>query len=501
MRALRRRRARWLAGLAIASFAVALARNAAAQNHREVPIGGRTASMGGAGVAAGNDSAMPYLNPAGLAGVPADVFAVSASVYGYTQRSIGRFFHPNGFDEASLGPTSVTEESLSAKGITDLPSSVMYMRHVRVSSTMSYVLGVSLVIPSASDDQIVGSFHAVSPRFNGSIGYASSVASGHRDYYVGPSWAVAFGDWLRLGASAYTLYARSYASVSVDGVTQVSGGSFAVGEVRTHRAEESWATAFVPVVGAQLRVWDKLWFGFGVAAPSLHLAGRVTRTTEATNVGDSPAFRSSTSTLDGNQYSDRPLRVDVGVAWDDRKSFSVAADLHWYAARPGAIASIGDRSATEIQSGELTRTYTQRFVDKTDFAQAFDVSIGAELALGKVLALRVGFFTDAAARKAPSQPTRANLNSFRVSRIGASLGLGLTLGSFDTTLGAVYARSTGEFYTADVSSTAALAAGGSVVAVDTTANSVLFVISGAVSAEQAKKVIDESSPIGAPSLP
>lgn len=43
--------------------------------------------MGGATTAAGNDSSMPYLNPAGLTGLPADVLAVSASVQAFSARS------------------------------------------------------------------------------------------------------------------------------------------------------------------------------------------------------------------------------------------------------------------------------------------------------------------------------------------------------------------------------------------------------------------------------
>ena len=51
------------------------------ENLRDVPLGGRTAAMGGAGVAAGADSATPFLNPAGVAGTPHDIISVSASVY------------------------------------------------------------------------------------------------------------------------------------------------------------------------------------------------------------------------------------------------------------------------------------------------------------------------------------------------------------------------------------------------------------------------------------
>jgi hypothetical protein len=48
---------------------------------QNLPLGGRTASMGGAGMAFGRDSAMPYLNPAGLARIPHHTFSLSANLY------------------------------------------------------------------------------------------------------------------------------------------------------------------------------------------------------------------------------------------------------------------------------------------------------------------------------------------------------------------------------------------------------------------------------------
>src|SRR5215510_11457832 len=70
----------------------------AAQNLRDVPLGGRTATMGGAGVAAGHDHAMPFLNPAGIAGTPTDVLSISATVYGYAAAPVPDYYVPNRFD-------------------------------------------------------------------------------------------------------------------------------------------------------------------------------------------------------------------------------------------------------------------------------------------------------------------------------------------------------------------------------------------------------------------
>ena len=97
-----------------------------------VPIGGRTATMGGAGVAAGNDSAMPYLNPAGLAGVPGSIFGVSATVYAYQRLDVERYFFPAPMD-ASLGygEISVGRDTVASSTFMDLPSSVMYFEKRR----------------------------------------------------------------------------------------------------------------------------------------------------------------------------------------------------------------------------------------------------------------------------------------------------------------------------------------------------------------------------------
>src|SRR5690606_12483041 len=104
---------------------MALPTNASAQQH--VPLGGRTATMGGAGVAAGNDSALPYLNPAGLAGVPNDIFGISASLFAYQRRSLDAVFYPNGFPY-SFGPVRVEHEEIASTRTFELPGSVMYFK-------------------------------------------------------------------------------------------------------------------------------------------------------------------------------------------------------------------------------------------------------------------------------------------------------------------------------------------------------------------------------------
>ena len=91
---------------------------------------------------------MPYLNPAGLSAVPKDIFAVSAAVYSYTHRSVENFFYPTG----TIAALGIKEDSSSfATGsIAELPSSVMYFRHLDpAESKIQQKIGISLIISAA----------------------------------------------------------------------------------------------------------------------------------------------------------------------------------------------------------------------------------------------------------------------------------------------------------------------------------------------------------------
>ncbi|MBN2715794.1 MAG: hypothetical protein JXX14_08060, partial [Deltaproteobacteria bacterium] len=61
--------------------------------HANLPLGGKTASMGGAGTAAGKDSAMPLINPAGFSQVPHHTLSLSASLYRFEQITVDDFFY------------------------------------------------------------------------------------------------------------------------------------------------------------------------------------------------------------------------------------------------------------------------------------------------------------------------------------------------------------------------------------------------------------------------
>jgi hypothetical protein len=466
-----------------------------AQNYRELPIGGRTATMGGAGTAAGNDSAMPYLNPAGLAGVPGDIFAVSATAYSYTQRSYQNFFFPSGPPPA-LG-YQAQSESFSTTSIGETPSSVMYFRDLSgPKSTIQHRVGVSLVIPGARSVDLVAS--ASGKVGNGAGQQLETAAITERDtvYYLGPTYAVGLRDWLRLGVSLYGIYRRQVSTNNATLTQSLLGVT--VGGYTGQNAQLNESLSFAPIVGMQMRVAPDIWVGLGFMPPSIATNGhsRASTNSSYTTTSGNSAQLTQTSTItteDLNYSVSEPMRLNVGIALDHRQGFSLALDVHYYAAQTAAKAT-GVQTYQVQQAGEVTRSYGVPVSLSTQAQDVFDISVGAELALNRAISLRAGFFTDNSS--APAIGTTVDsLYLIRLDRYGGTLGLGLTLGSFDSTAGVVVARGDGRFGALDPYITKA------VVPVSTDETTAMFVLSGAVTIKEAQKAIRDALPFEVPLLP
>jgi hypothetical protein len=467
-----------------------LAASNAAGQAVNVPIGGRTATMGGAGIAAGNDSAMPYLNPAGAGGLPGDVLAVSATVYSYDTRRAPGIFHPNGF-APGLGPATIGTDHLSSSTTGELPSSVMYFKELPpLAPNIFQRVGLALVIPYSERIELVGNLAATFPQTANSQTQSLGASVSTTDYYVGPTYAVAFGDRLRLGATLDALYVTENRAINYNSTDLASSGAFPV-QAQTQYAESAWSLGMVPIVGAQARVVSDLWVGAAVAAPSVHLLGSYTSAQQ--NAGTlvdpttfaSTAFSQNLAVNNAAHSADRPMRISAGVAYDNRATWSAAADASMYLARAGAIQSTGAQSGTSVQTGDVARQYAQPFTASSDLVQSFALSVGGEIVVTPLIALRAGAFYNAS--NLPSDPAANRLYVFRLDRYGGTLGVGLRIGSFDTTLGGVYSRGTGSVVTNDISQS-------SVPSVFTSATSDTFmaVLSGAVTVEEARRTIEKT---------
>ncbi|MCW5792044.1 MAG: hypothetical protein KIT72_16630 [Polyangiaceae bacterium] len=449
--------------------------------------------MGGAGTAAGNDSAMPYLNPAGLAGVPGDVFAVSATVYSVTLRSFDDFFYPNGA-HPFLGYRR-EGESFASTSVGELPSSVMYFSQPSdPDDTIQHRIGFSLIVPTARRFAVVGSVSGSLTNVAGRALETESINAHHTRYYVGPSYALGVGSDVRLGVSLYGVYYRSTVSTSSTSSISVLGGSL-TSTFSQQSAQIAEALSVVPIVGMQVRLASDVWLGAGVAAPSIPISGRIRFNSDSSGVVPDPTTRvprsfGNTSTADVDYSSHTPLRLNAGIAFDPRKGLSLAGDVHVYLARTDTEVD-GVQVFEAQRSGDLTRQYARPVSFSTRAEQVIDVSIGGEYAFTDVVALRVGGFTDGAARPALTERLD-DVRQLRLNRFGGTLGVGLKAGSFDSTIGVVLARGVGHYGAADTWVT------GNVIPIRATETTGMLVLSGAITVAEAKKTIRDTLPVTAP---
>jgi hypothetical protein len=485
--------------LAALALPLACAATARAQNFREVPIGGRTATMGGAGTAAGNDSAMPYLNPAGMAGLPGGVFAVSASVYGTTQRAITDFYAPTGFNP-SLGPVVVQKNTVSSSSVTELPSSVMYFKYLSpADAPWKQVLGMALIIPDSPKLEIQGSFRASFPKEPLDLALDDTLTRTSTTYYVGPTWAAAYGDWLRVGLSAHLAYERDFVATSSNGSALLNRGIDSA-QLAISSGASGYSISFAPTLGVQLRAAPKLWVGAAFRPPAIPITGSYNRT-ESSNIvatSDSGAPNNSIEQLteSGVYHYAPPMHVNVGLAWDDRENFSIAVDAHYYFKRSDLVHQAGLSRDQQTRSGEIGRDATTLAVFNSGSEGVLDFSLGAEYALNPLMAIRAGVFTDMAGAPSLDNQQPSDAYTLREDRYGVTAGLGVTAGAFDTTFGVVYARGVGKFVTGDLSALG----GTNRAAIDATSNTVIFVLSGAVTTDEAKATIEKNSPIKLPDI-
>jgi hypothetical protein len=349
------------------------------------------------------------------------------------------------------------------------------------------------VIPSARREELVGHVNGHWPLAGidttESVAFTRNVVT----YYLGPSYAIGLGDDFRVGATLFTAYTRQVVNANFRDITSAMNGSQTFrNSIET--AYEDNSAALVPVLGLQWQVVPKLWLGLAGSPPSIHLGGKRTATTQQSGVSPDPLTGASVAVqVDSNAeaYSryQLPWRINAGIAYDDRQTFSAAADVSYYGAGPLSRLH-GTERATAARSGDVPRSYVLPFRDSGAHRDSvLDVAAGIEWPFHSLLALRAGGFID---RTFVPSIRDTDLFVTRLDHYGGTLGLGIQLGSFDTTLGGVFVYGTGQFG-AD-NSWGAVSGEPLVLPVNLREYTAMFVMSGAVTTEEAKETIRKTLP-------
>lgn len=467
-----------------------------------VPTGSRTAAMGGAGLAGGSDSAMPLLNPAGLALIPRSIASLSASLYQISSISVPGFIADADTVGGPYGELQLSQRGVRSTEFGSFPSGIAYFLHLGGEDPQ--VVSLSLSVP-----------HNVRRRFlmNAEfLGDGVSVKDNlttlieEQSYVAALSWGGGFGR-LRVGASVLGGYTQLIRATDRSILIALGTFGFQRTQVKEARAIDSFELG--ALAGAQLDVTDWLQLGLSVRAPSLHLGGSFTGSVDLTQAASDGPPGVTTVQLDGDGRRGMPLRVGLGLQLHGER-WALALDGVLYLPRERERSADGSQVISDIGGTGRDGADAERAFELVEATRTVvDVRLGFEYRVSEEHWLRTGVFTEFAAGVSTETTLGGERGMvapeayfvFPVSRVGASLGWGTRLGPIDTTFGVRATYGSGQ--TLRPVPDARLAAGGRLAeATDATVADALAFLSAAVDVtEGAAALMDAVGGSSGPTTP
>jgi hypothetical protein len=424
------RRVAPLAALVPLAVVLAPGRASAQGNPERYPVGARASGMGGAGIGFGQ---LPWLNVAGLGNVVRATISGSLSAYGYTVDRVDEFIDAD--------PIHGTLESASV----DLfPVSLDYVKPLGGWDGFRHGLGVSIVVPDYEQFDGAADVPAEALAFELRLRREASAQT----IWVLPGWGACLTELhLCVGAGpAMALHVEKELSLITLSVITADDA--------TYDATQSFKTsAKVLSMGGHAGVqWDRdgLWLGATLRTPvrrvfssgSILAIGAVA---DGTAGGTSYVDRAEVlePTLDFRQS----WRLGLGAGWV-RPGYALAFDLKIHAAQPEYLVVGGPDGETSLAPRDLLG----RTID--DPARALDVgrsvgtraianvALGGEVHVTDGLTLQLGGFSDRSATPKGRISPFGELQ--RLSRYGATLGVGLVGAETTTWISLVGALGTGD---------------------------------------------------------
>ena len=416
--------------------------SAIADGYENVPAGSRTAAMGGAGIAAGWDSAMPLLNPAGLALIPNSVASLSASL-------IKPVWCPSKNTSLTGTPYPVAgvifefEPGVESVEFGSFPSGLAYFYHLG-SSDLPMTLAASLSVPRHINRRfILNTEFSGEPQgqaFGVSISDNITTIVLEEQYVAALSWAMALKN-LRIGASLLTSYTTYARSSDRSQLTALGTANF----LRELLKEATFIDSFDvgAIAGVQYRATDWLGLGLSVRTPSFHIHGTLDQSTDYTRIESGAEPLVMVDQMLGKPETARgfPLKIGAGFTIEG-DSWSLAVDGQYFRPRQNEIRLVGTSINSSIGGQDADTDRTNEIDASPKRLNVFNFAVGFEYALTDSNWLRAGVFSEGTAEEQAdvSIKTRPRVSpeflfTFPIDRYGASLGLGTKLGPIDTTIG------------------------------------------------------------------
>jgi hypothetical protein len=407
---------------------VSAAPSARAQgNDLSSPTGGRSALMGGTGVALASDGSAPFLNPATIVRINDRSLAFSVNFYTFTDTHFSNWHQPGPVDPSQFGTLHLSGTGISSKGF-----------HVLPSTLCLFFTLAGVTDPGAND----GAFHrgrqklavclgntesqnvglpALALHSGTALGMTTqvqSIAENWTRFRAGPTYSASLTDSLAIGVSLHGVYSGDAFAFDSSAITSAQGG----GAIQSTLGAGGNGHSFdlTAILGAMLRA-GRATFGASAEIPALHILGTYDAVAhqESQGTGTSGASIASGS---GSFSAPPPMRFSLGVGaqWP-RLILEVDESIGIPA---GAVASTLDVMNTTLVGTVATTTNVDSKFSVTE-RPVWNTSLGAEYLVSPSFSVLGGIATNQSALP-PLSPTSGlgNLVQARMSDVGASIGIG-----------------------------------------------------------------------------
>jgi hypothetical protein len=411
-------------------------------NDRSSPTGGRSALMGGTGVALARDGAAPFTNPATMGTVDDQRIAFSVNFFTYEITHFSGWNQPGPVDAAQFGAVHLNGAQDESSRFQGLPSTLCLfltlagLRSATEGTTpearrsrqkLAFCIG-SLELTNVNLTSL--SFTGSAPA--GQTAQVESIARSWNRLYVGPSYSLYVTDALSVGLSLHGVATSESFVVDGSNVTSLVGGSTAQAALGT--AGSGYSFDLAAILGATYRL-GMTTLGASVQFPALHVLGHYQATAHDEYGGMTGADDVADLTNGSGSFVARPPpRASLGVGVELPR-LTLEADASYDFAESGAIKTSLQGSSTDLAAGVTTTS---------PFAAAYAIAahptvngaLGAEYFVTRSFSVIGGASTNVSMLSALSpSASLGNLVQSRTNYVSTSLGIGSYGGGGDLLFG------------------------------------------------------------------
>ncbi len=420
-----------LFALCLASALAASSSARAQGNYRASPTGGRSALMGGTGIALGRDGSAPFLNPAAIGNIDESGLAFSVNFYSLSVSTFRDFHQPNGPERSHFADLALSDATLHQSRLDAVPSTLCFFLAIpslgskpRESSGPFRRGQQRLAFCGGSVDR--QEIAVAAARYQGSSNgfLASTGQSFNRKwarFQAGPTYSLFVTDRLALGASIHGMNTTYSAAWSASSVTQDARGNATTSGYDF--ATDAHSIDLGGLIGLLWRPDSYHSIGLSMSTPLVHVGSGYDTTFHTDYASAATQYALLRTGAAGSFSAPPPFRIGAGFGAAYGR-VRIEVDATYYFPRATARTAGVRIDEVAVRNGAATNAHYDLGITENDDG-IVNGAFGIEWYANKSISILGGASTDfSAVAPLPSTPSASSIAQSRMHRLAGTLGLG-----------------------------------------------------------------------------